>query len=84
MQKNTGRECAGVKIEVEDTGPGIEKDKLKKIFDPFFTTKPDGSGLGLSIVYDIVTKAHKGLVDVESEPGKGTRFAIHLPAPEIN
>ncbi len=82
LQKNTGRECAGVKIEVEDTGPGIEKDKLKKIFDPFFTTKPDGSGLGLSIVYDIVIKVHKGLVDVESGQGKGTRFIIHLPLPE--
>ena len=80
IHKDTGKECIGVKIEIKDTGPGIEEDKLKKIFDPFFTTKPDGSGLGLSIVYDIVIKVHKGLIDVESDTGRGTKFIIYLPA----
>ena len=82
IHKDTGKECIGVKIEIEDTGPGIEEDKLKKIFDPFFTTKPDGSGLGLSIVYDIVIKMHTGIIDVESEIGRGTKFIIYLPASE--
>lgn len=82
IHKDAGKECIGVKIEIEDAGPGIEEDKLKKIFDPFFTTKPDGSGLGLSIVYDIVIKVHKGIIDVESEIGRGTKFIIYLPASE--
>jgi two-component system NtrC family sensor kinase len=52
---------------------------MQKIFDPFFTTKEKGTGLGLSVVYGIVDR-HKGKVTVESEPGKGTRFTIRLPA----
>ena len=82
VQPGTGIERRSVKIEIEDTGPGIEKDNMEKIFDPFFTTRPDGSGLGLSIVYDIVKKVHNGLVEVESGPGRGSRFTIHLPLPE--
>ncbi|GEM_PF-4507643 len=82
VQPDTGIERPSVKIGIEDTGPGIEKDNLGKIFDPFFTTKPDGSGLGLSIVHDIIRQGHNGLVEVESEPGRGTRFTIHLPLPE--
>ena len=54
---------------------------MQKIFDPFFTTKEKGTGLGLSVVYGIVER-HKGRVSVESEPGKGTRFTIRLPAAE--
>jgi two-component system NtrC family sensor kinase len=67
-------------ITVTDTGCGIEKDKIEKIFLPFFTTKPvgKGTGLGLSVSYGIV-KSHNGNMHVESIPGLGTSFIIHLP-----
>src|SRR5574344_101844 len=67
-------------IEFEDTGSGIEKDKLTKIFEPFFTTKPvgEGTGLGMSISYEVI-KLHNGKIEVESEVGKGTKFTIELP-----
>jgi len=68
-----------VKVKITDQGPGIPADILGKIFDPFFTTKPNGNGLGLSTVQSIV-KNHEGFIDVESEPGLGTSFIIHLPA----
>jgi PAS domain S-box-containing protein len=63
---------------VTDTGEGIPRENLQAIFDPFFTTKPQGSGLGLSIVYRIIEE-HNGDIQVESEPGKGTTFALLLP-----
>ncbi|TQV87596.1 GAF domain-containing sensor histidine kinase [Aliikangiella coralliicola] len=67
---------------VEDNGSGIEAEKLSKIFDPFYTTKAVGvgTGLGLSISYGIIEK-HKGKIEVESTPGKGTKFTIVLPIP---
>lgn len=67
-------------IEIADTGCGIPEDKVNRIFEPFFTTKAvgKGTGLGLSIVYDIVEK-HGGEIDVQSEPGRGTRFTLSLP-----
>ncbi|MBL7178998.1 MAG: PAS domain S-box protein [Desulfobacterales bacterium] len=67
-------------VMISDTGCGItEKDK-EKIFDPFFTTKEEGKGvgLGLSVVYGIVTR-HKGIIEVKSEPGKGSTFKVSLP-----
>jgi signal transduction histidine kinase len=69
----------GVKISVKDNGPGIPSEIKDKIFQPFFTTKPTGSGtgLGLSLSYDIV-KAHGGSLDFNSELGKGTQFIISL------
>lgn len=72
-----------VKFSVEDTGCGIPHDVLPKIFDPFYTTKEigKGSGLGLSTVYGIVKK-HGGVITVDSEVGRGTRFDIFLPASE--
>ncbi|MES9966899.1 MAG: ATP-binding protein, partial [Sedimenticola sp.] len=68
-------------IEVEDNGPGMEEDVLGRIFEPFFTTREigEGTGLGLSVSYFIVTQEHKGELRVESEPGEGTRFMLCLP-----
>ncbi|WP_353686484.1 PAS domain S-box protein [Thermodesulfovibrio sp. 3462-1] len=65
-------------IEVEDTGCGIEKANLKRIFDPFFTTKTTGTGLGLAISKRIVEE-HGGIIKVESEVNKGTKFKVYLP-----
>ncbi|MFY0607167.1 MAG: hypothetical protein JXR10_10645 [Cyclobacteriaceae bacterium] len=74
-------EQRGVLITVSDNGSGIPDDIKEKIFQPFFTTKPtgEGTGLGLSMSYDIVTKGHGGEIKVESEEGKGTKFIISLP-----
>jgi signal transduction histidine kinase len=70
-------------VIISDTGSGISEDKIPKIFEPFFTTKEvgKGTGLGMSIAYDIVLK-HKGKIDVESEVGTGTTFTIELPIVE--
>ncbi|MDY6909129.1 MAG: ATP-binding protein [Thermodesulfobacteriota bacterium] len=65
-------------LQVEDTGCGIEPAEIPHIFDPYFTTKPRGVGLGLAVVHKIV-EAHNGEIDVESSPGRGTRFTIRLP-----
>jgi signal transduction histidine kinase len=69
-------------IRIEDNGVGIPSDLVDKIFEPFFTTKPTGSGtgLGLSLAYDIVNKEHGGTMTVETEAGSGTTFVISLPA----
>ncbi|MCK9389198.1 MAG: ATP-binding protein [Sulfuritalea sp.] len=76
----TGQDEENVWVEVEDTGKGIPHEHLGRIFDPFFTTKPvgKGTGLGLSLSYGIVQK-HGGRIEVDSTPGKGTRFRVVLP-----
>jgi two-component system, NtrC family, sensor kinase len=70
-----------VEIRVRDNGTGIPEEARAKIFDPFFTTKPagEGTGLGLSLSFDIVVKQHGGSFEVESEPGAFTLFVIALP-----
>ncbi|HIJ90299.1 MAG: HAMP domain-containing histidine kinase [Desulfobulbaceae bacterium] len=75
-----GTELDEVEIIIEDDGPGIDAEHVKKIFDPFFTTKDvgKGSGLGLFIVHDII-EWHGGSITVESRPGLGTTFIIWLP-----
>jgi signal transduction histidine kinase len=64
-------------IIISDSGCGMTEDTMKSIFDPFFTAKPKGTGLGLSIVQRIIT-SYNGLIDVRSEPGKGTTFTVRL------
>ncbi|MBT7151321.1 MAG: PAS domain S-box protein, partial [Deltaproteobacteria bacterium] len=73
------------RIDIEDNGPGIDEDIKKRIFEPFFTTKPlgEGTGLGLSVSYMIITNNHRGTMEVESEIGKGTNFIIKLPLDKI-
>jgi signal transduction histidine kinase len=68
-----------IRLEIADTGPGIQKDHVDRVFDPFFTTKEvgKGTGLGLSIVHGII-KEHQGTITIESQPGRGTKFAIVL------
>lgn len=65
-------------VEITDTGPGIEPDKIKQLFDPFFTTKIKGTGMGLPITLKIVEE-HKGSIKVKSQLGKGTTFLVTLP-----
>jgi PAS domain S-box-containing protein len=71
-----------VRIEFKDQGHGIPARDIEKIFDPFFTTKHLGSGLGLSTTYSIVKK-HSGMIEIESEPGKGTSVIIYMPASTV-
>jgi two-component system, NtrC family, sensor kinase len=72
--------AVSVQVEIADTGLGISPEDLRKIFDPFFTTKGmgQGTGLGLAICQRIV-KAHKGVIEVQSEKGQGTTFLMTLP-----
>ncbi len=79
-ERREGTELGGVLISVRDNGPGIPNKILDKIFQPFFTTKPtgQGTGLGLSLSYDIV-KAHGGEIKVETTEGEGSEFIIQLP-----
>ena len=70
-----------VEIAIQDNGIGIPEELMPKIFDPYFTTKQKGSGLGLATSYSIV-KNHGGMINVKSEPGKGSTFYIYLPAIE--
>lgn len=68
-------------LTLENNGPHIPKDELKRIFDPFFTTQPigKGPGLGCTISHQIVVEQHKGQLSCDSKPGKGVKFTIELP-----
>ncbi len=70
-----------IEIRVSDNGGGIPQKVVEKIFQPFFTTKPtgQGTGLGLSLSYDIITKGHGGILTVETKEGEGSTFIIQLP-----
>ena len=70
-----------VRVEIEDNGPGMPEELRKRVFEPFFTTKRvgEGTGLGLSVSYFLVVENHGGRIDVESTPGKGSVFIVHLP-----
>jgi signal transduction histidine kinase len=70
-----------IEIRIKDNGTGIPEKVLEKIYQPFFTTKPagEGTGLGLSLSYDIITKGHGGELKVETQEGNGSEFIIQLP-----
>lgn len=82
VQVSTRKTKDKVMVLVQDNGNGIPQHVLGKIFQPFFTTKPagEGTGLGLSMSYDIVTKGHGGELTVETSEGLGTTFTIVIPA----
>ncbi|MFP5239464.1 MAG: sensor histidine kinase [Acidobacteriota bacterium] len=69
------------RIDIADNGPGMEEALLGKVFEPFFTTKEvgEGTGLGLSVSYFIITSNHGGTIQAHSTPGEGTTFTIRLP-----
>lgn len=70
-----------IEIKVRDNGIGIPQKVLEKIYQPFFTTKPpgEGTGLGLSLSYDIVTKGHGGELKVDTREGEFAEFTVQLP-----
>ncbi|WP_457350391.1 ATP-binding protein [Roseateles sp. P5_D6] len=76
----TRAEDGWVRIEIADTGSGMSEEVKRRIFEPFFTTKPvgQGTGLGLSLSFSIVQK-HGGRIEVDSQPGVGTRFTVWIP-----
>jgi nitrogen fixation/metabolism regulation signal transduction histidine kinase len=77
LQISTRSKEKEIKIILEDNGPGIRAEDLGKIFDPYFTKRTKGTGLGLSIVKRIV-EGHGGVIQVDSTPGKGTRFTLYF------
>src|SRR5258706_16008628 len=76
--KNLGNSA---EITIRDNGSGIPPEVREKMFNPFFTTKPpgEGTGLGLSLSYDIVGKQHAGSIEVDTQPGEFTEFGGILP-----
>ncbi|NMO22732.1 histidine kinase [Pyxidicoccus fallax] len=81
IRVTTCREGDAVRVAIQDTGEGMSPETLKRLFQPFFTTKAPGSGtgLGLAVAHGIIT-SHGGRIDVESRPGEGSCFTLHLPA----
>ncbi len=75
---STAATTSHVTIAIRDTGEGIDPAHRAKIFEPFFSTKKGGTGLGLALTQQIIIE-HGGAIDVESDPGKGTRFTVRLP-----
>lgn len=81
IEIRTSLEADNALIEVEDNGPGVTEDIKQRLFEPFYTTKPigEGTGLGLSVSYMIVTANHSGSMEVTSIPGQGTTLSVRLP-----
>ncbi len=79
-ERRSGLRGQHIKLQVSDTGSGMEEATLQRVFEPFFTTKPvgQGTGLGLSVVHGIM-RAHQGSVRVHSVPGKGSTFTLYFP-----
>ncbi|OUJ68383.1 ATP-binding protein [Hymenobacter crusticola] len=83
VRVRTLRRGPQVEIQVQDNGTGMRPEVQAKVFQPFFTTKPtgEGTGLGLSLSYDLITQGHGGTLTVASELGQGSTFTISLPVP---
>ena len=82
VRVSTRRVGEAVEIRVRDNGPGMSADVAAQVFQPFFSTKPaaEGTGLGLALAHDIVTKGHQGTLAVETQPGEFTEFTVRVPA----
>jgi signal transduction histidine kinase len=80
VRVSTHREADGARVEIRDSGPGLSEEARRHLFQPFFTTRPHGTGmgLGLAVAHGIVT-AHGGRIEVDSQPGQGACFTVHLP-----
>jgi two-component system, NtrC family, sensor kinase len=85
LRLSTRCEDSELIVKVADTGSGISREDIRRIYDPFFTTKSvgKGTGLGLSVSYGIIQE-HSGRIAVDSEPGKGTTFSLHLPVKRVH
>ena len=82
-QEKAGERCL-IELRVEDSGRGIQPEDLPHLFEPFFTTKGSrGTGLGLAVTWSII-EGHNGTIDVQSEPGRGTKFIVRLPLANTN
>jgi len=86
IEVNTLKTATGFLVSIKDNGTGIPAAIKEKIFKPFFTTKPnnEGTGLGLSMTYDIISKIHKGTLEVNSVDGESTEFIISIPTTTVN
>ena len=78
LSLEVARQNGDVALAVSDTGPGIPRECLPRVFEPFYSGKPNGSGLGLTIAERIVA-AHGGRIEIDSEPGRGTRVTMLFP-----
>jgi signal transduction histidine kinase len=78
IHKETRGDAAGVRVDVKDTGEGMESHVRQRAMDPFFTTRPSGTGLGLAIV-DRIVDAHDGAIWITSTTEKGTTVSLFLP-----
>jgi signal transduction histidine kinase len=78
MEPGSAERDTMIRVDVRDNGKGISQEALSHIFDPFFTTKSEGTGLGLSVSYNIIME-HRGRLEAQSKPGEGACFSIYLP-----
>ncbi len=78
LSLDVARQNRDVALAISDTGPGIPSEHLARVFEPFYSGKPTGSGLGLTIAERIVA-AHGGRIEIDSEPGRGTRVTLLFP-----
>jgi signal transduction histidine kinase len=79
LRLRTAKDAGTFVIEIEDTGQGIPPELGNSVFEPFVTGRSDGTGLGLYMVHQAITKEHKGRVWFDSKPGRGTTFVVELP-----